>query len=1183
MEIPIAMRKTIAFLITGLSILSSAAWAADSDWPQWRFDANRSAAAAMELPPAPRLLWSRDLGAPDPAFDHQMRICADSGYAPVAAGGLLFVPSNSTDSVAAYDLATGREKWRYFAEGPVRFAPIAAEGRLWFGSDDGYLYCLNAADGALVWKLRGAPENLPDSNLLANGRMSSRWAVRGAPVLHEGAVYFGAGLWPEEGVYVVAADAQNGKVLWRSDAMSHVPNGMSDHNVDYDIGLPPHGYPSVIDGRLLMASGRSPAAFFDLKTGAMEPYTTMYVKFNAPRGYWYTSGIGQYWFQGGNILGTCASILGELPPDKAPLAEFAARFGYTEDELLYPASPKNKKLQAKFGMAFQLMEENGEKYIVYRFSDPLSAGMVAPREILPNDRYFLENRPLFRVDPVHRADLHAETGVFSEPVWTSDTLYWSEFDDPAAQVVERGDTRVKTPRYDSIVARDLTNPRWVVPPPNYFREREFPVKWRLKAPYKILIKAGQRLYGGIEGEIAAIQIPAENEAPGVAWTAPVEGAPAHMLAAGGKLIVATDKGRLYCFGDSGAESAPCAPPREPPADSAWDEVAAAAIAGRQAAAGYALVLGWNSGALARAFAAREGWRVVVLEPDADAAARARSDLAESGLYGKRVHVLAKMPGAAAIAPNWADAIASENISAFRGGLKQTLDCVAQAMRPYSGIALLPLQSAEQDALAAACPKAMNYSIDEIAGRTRIRRLAPPPGAADWTHESGSPSNTYASRDSLVRAPFRLMWLSGEIDSIATPEFEYQHSRSPFPLYWRGQMFDIASNIVNSTDIYTGRFLWRYELPETEKTRALTWVHRPFSRPDDDNFLILDGRLYAVSNETCHVLDAATGRKLRTLAIPAELKSRNAKEWTEFRGADERLFSVFGNILACLNPRDGSVQWTHESAMKNLTFALGGGMAFCVDYDAPDRFGGTRKASNANLYALDSATGKEVWRGSLTVPPLPEYSVAGVQGGAVDWVAPIKPVLAYNAKHDILLSAINRAEWAAWRGADGEALWTKKIQWPAARIHHLEPPTILADYAIPHQGDYAASGNAFDIRTGEPVDLGNIVPSKRGCGRIVGNDYLLTYRDAATAIYDLEAQRILRNNAIRSGCTNAMIPAEGVLNAPNFANGCVCNYPVFASYALYHAGESPAAMPDYYALMTPRPPVRPGARQDMGAD
>ena len=49
------------------------------------------------------------------------------------------------------------EKWKFYTEGPVRCAPACWRGRVYAGSDDGYLYCLDGQTGHVVWKFRGAP------------------------------------------------------------------------------------------------------------------------------------------------------------------------------------------------------------------------------------------------------------------------------------------------------------------------------------------------------------------------------------------------------------------------------------------------------------------------------------------------------------------------------------------------------------------------------------------------------------------------------------------------------------------------------------------------------------------------------------------------------------------------------------------------------------------------------------------------------------------------------------------------------------------------------------------------------------------------------------------------------------------------------------------------------------------
>ena len=184
------------------------------DWPQFRFGANRGASSPEVLAEELHLQWTREFAAPSPAFPGEVRLRYDATYEPVVMGGTIFVPSMVTDSVTALDAASGKVRWRFFTGGPVRFAPVAMEGAVWFGSDDGHVYCVNAADGKLRWKYYGHPDGRKDRNLLGNRRLIPMWPVRGGVVLHEGVMYFSAGLWPEEGIFIHAVDAKTGR-LWR--------------------------------------------------------------------------------------------------------------------------------------------------------------------------------------------------------------------------------------------------------------------------------------------------------------------------------------------------------------------------------------------------------------------------------------------------------------------------------------------------------------------------------------------------------------------------------------------------------------------------------------------------------------------------------------------------------------------------------------------------------------------------------------------------------------------------------------------------------------------------------------------------------------------------------------------------------------------------------------------------------
>jgi hypothetical protein len=74
-------------------------------------------------------------------------------------------------------------------------------------------------------------------------------------------------------------------------------------------------------------------------------------------------------------------------------------------------------------------------------------------------------------------------------------------------------------------------------------------------------------------------------------------------------------------------------------------------------------------------------------------------------------------------------------------------------------------------------------------------------------------------------------------------------------------------------------------------------------------------------------------------------------------------------------------------------------------------------------------------------------------------------------------------------------------------------------------------------------------------RYSGQERLFTLRDAHAAYFDVATGRETFLRGIRSGCTNSLVPAGGLLNGPNFAHGCSCNWPIFVSFALVHTPEA----------------------------
>jgi len=212
-----------------------------------------------------KLMWVRQLAKPKSAWPaSQDRLQFDTSYHPIVAGKLLFVGSMVTDSVTAFDTRTGAVKWRFYTSGPVRFAPMAHKGKLYVTSDDGYLYCLNAADGKLNWKFRGGPG---DRKVIGNDRLTGMWPARGSAMVFEGKVYFGAGIWPFMGTFVHCLDSETGKVVWTRSGTEwkKLPHG----GATSFSSLAPQGYLAISEDWLYVPSGRAVPAVFERQTGKL--------------------------------------------------------------------------------------------------------------------------------------------------------------------------------------------------------------------------------------------------------------------------------------------------------------------------------------------------------------------------------------------------------------------------------------------------------------------------------------------------------------------------------------------------------------------------------------------------------------------------------------------------------------------------------------------------------------------------------------------------------------------------------------------------------------------------------------------------------------------------------------------------------------------------------------------------
>ncbi|MCH2114912.1 MAG: PQQ-like beta-propeller repeat protein [Pirellulales bacterium] len=201
------------------------------DWPMHRYDTSRSAASPTIVPETLATRWKVSVGRPlNATTDGPWRIRSGMPIsAPVIAGDTVFVCDVQNHRVLAIDDANGEVRWEFTADGRIDSPPTISEGRCLFGSHDGYVYCLRAKDGALLWRYLVAPA---DRRIVVFGQVESAWPVAGAVLVRDQVAYAAAGRSPDAdgGITVVGLDIKTGNPLWSAKSRAEMV-GVCDYLV----------------------------------------------------------------------------------------------------------------------------------------------------------------------------------------------------------------------------------------------------------------------------------------------------------------------------------------------------------------------------------------------------------------------------------------------------------------------------------------------------------------------------------------------------------------------------------------------------------------------------------------------------------------------------------------------------------------------------------------------------------------------------------------------------------------------------------------------------------------------------------------------------------------------------------------------------------------------------------------
>jgi len=119
------------------------------------------------------------------------------GSSPVVANGVVYIGSGR--GVYGLNAESGVKLWSFTADSSVG-SPAVAYGLVFIGSEDGWLYGIDAGKGTLVWKR--------DIGTYVGAEIT-------APAVEKGIVYVGVGMY--EGATIYALHAKTGRTVWKRE------------------------------------------------------------------------------------------------------------------------------------------------------------------------------------------------------------------------------------------------------------------------------------------------------------------------------------------------------------------------------------------------------------------------------------------------------------------------------------------------------------------------------------------------------------------------------------------------------------------------------------------------------------------------------------------------------------------------------------------------------------------------------------------------------------------------------------------------------------------------------------------------------------------------------------------------------------------------------------------------------
>lgn len=579
--------------------------------------------------------------------------------------------------------------------------------------------------------------------------------------------------------------------------------------------------------------------------------------------------------------------------------------------------------------------------------------------------------------------------------------------------------------------------------------------------------------------------------------------------------------------------------------------------------GWCVVLGGEDGRLALELVRQSELKVLVVDSDEGRVQAIRKRLDDAGVYGVRASVQWVTTNELPLGPFMANLVVSETTMTSGRPPRWSANEIHRLLRPAGGVAWLrPAAAGKMEAARVSEWKQWVEGSElgsglreEIAGVWVDYRRAKLAGAGDWSHQYGSADNTSSSMDEQVQGDLQISWW-GDPGPRPMPD---RGPRNPAPLSVNGRLYIQGDRILFGLDAYNGSILWSFMAPE---------VRRSNLPRDCSNMVADDHTLYVAHKSYCIEIDGQTGVRRKRLAVP-ESGASQPFDWgylavvgpnligsrvkldSRYQGDDGEWFEdyhedqvsrVTSEALFGMDPKNGAQRWIYrKGAILNSTITVGDEMIFFIESRNPAAVNAAVGRlspdilTDTHLVALDMRTGSVLWEQPHDVSKMQfmtylVYSQNTLVATGTD-KSKVYHTQAYSAP------ARGKQEGASIL-LGGQVLWTDEHKEDKGHHSgHLQHPVVI-------DGVFYSDQRSFDLKTGKT--LRTDLPQRRGCGTMSAGKNAIFFRHHFHGMWDLKSDKRTQFEGIRSGCWLGLIPAGGMLLAPETSAGCSCTHAIQTS-------------------------------------